>query len=577
MTTGRHGPYAVAEDFDRRLGDPADPGRAFSYERCAGLDRAEEFPDEICRELDVAGVPGYYVPEEYGGSARDYEELYQVIRAVARRDLTVAIGHVKTYLGAVSAWVGAEHAQAKRLADEVIAGTVVSWGLTERDHGSDLLAGDVVAVPVDGGFRITGEKWLINNATRGRIVCVLARTDPAGGPRGFSLLLVDKAKTGAYEHLPAVRTVGIRGTDISGIRLDDVVVGADALIGEPGGGFEIVLKGLQLTRVLCTSLSLGAADQALRIATRFTLEHRMYDRRLIDLPQARRTLAEAYADVLIADVVGLVASRSTHALTAEMSVVSAVTKYFVPSGADRLIRELGQVLGARAFLAETYRDGMFAKIERDHRIVGIFDGNTLVNLNAMINQFPGLVRAYRFGLVDEPGLRTATTLSEPLKTFDRDLLRLVSGEGCSVVQSIPALVDETRKLAESGRLPSLVAEQAGELRAAADEIHRGMAALRPSLRDVPAEAFELAERYSLCFAAAACLQFYLRNAREDGELWADARWLRACLARLLDRLRPGDVPGDDDVLDELTGPLLAQYEQGLLFSPLDCRLAEGAP
>ena len=378
MTTGRHGPYAVAEDFDRRLGDPADPGPGLLVR---ALRRAR--PRRGVPRRDLPGArrgrrARLLRPGGDGGSARDYEELYQVIRAVARRDLTVAIGHVKTYLGAVSAWVGAEHAQAKRLADEVIAGTVVSWGLTERDHGSDLLAGDVVAVPVDGGFRITGEKWLINNATRGRIVCVLARTDPAGGPRGFSLLLVDKAKTGEYEHLPAVRTVGIRGTDISGIRLDDVVVGADALIGEPGGGFEIVLKGLQLTRVLCTSLSLGAADQALRIATRFTLEHRMYDRRLIDLPQARRTLAEAYADVLVADVVGLVASRHPRADRRDErrlrrdQVLRAVRR-------GELIRELGQVLGARAFLAETYRDGMFAKIERDHRIVGIFDGNTLVN------------------------------------------------------------------------------------------------------------------------------------------------------------------------------------------------------
>ena len=410
------------------------------------------------------------------------------------------------------------------------------------------------------------------------MICVLARTEPGGGPRGFSLLMVDKRSlpAGVHEHLPAARTVGIRGTDISGIRLDGVVVGPEAVIGEPGAGFETVLKSLQLTRALCTSLSLGAADQALRVATRFTLEHRMYGRRLIDLPQASRTLAENYADVLIGDVVGLVASRSTHALTGEMSVVSAVAKYLVPTGTDRMIRELGQVLGARAFLSEDYRDGMFAKLERDHRIVGIFDGNTLVNLHAMVNQFPGLVRAYRDGSVDAEGLRAATTAAEPLPAFDRDALRLVAPGGCSLVQSLPALMEETEALAADGHLPAAVAGQVKELRAAADEVHRAMAGLRPSPRDVPAEAFDLAGRYALCFAAAACVHFYLRNRPGEGELWEDARWLRACLARLLHQLRPGEVPGDDDVLDELTGPLLAQYERGLLFSPLHCRLAEGA-
>ena len=53
-------------------------------------------------------------------------------------------------------------------------------------------------------WRLDGEKWLINNATRGQLMCVLARTDPAGGPRGFSLFLVDKRELadGSFRCLP---------------------------------------------------------------------------------------------------------------------------------------------------------------------------------------------------------------------------------------------------------------------------------------------------------------------------------------------------------------------------------------
>jgi len=182
-----------AGGLDRRLGDPGDPGRLFSYARCGALDDREEFPVEICRELDLLGLPGHYVPAEYGGALESYEQALQLMRAVARRDVTVAVAHGKTFLGAVSVWVGGSREQAGRLAAQVLDGTVVSWGLTERDHGSDLLAGEVVAVPTADGYRVSGEKWLINNANRGRLVCLLARTGEAGDARGFSLLLIDKA------------------------------------------------------------------------------------------------------------------------------------------------------------------------------------------------------------------------------------------------------------------------------------------------------------------------------------------------------------------------------------------------
>ena len=80
------------------------------------------------------------------------------------------------------------------LAARILDGTQLAWALTERDHGSDLLASELAAAPVAGGFQLTGEKWLINNATRGTLLCLLVRTRPEGGPRGFSLLLADKRR-----------------------------------------------------------------------------------------------------------------------------------------------------------------------------------------------------------------------------------------------------------------------------------------------------------------------------------------------------------------------------------------------
>jgi alkylation response protein AidB-like acyl-CoA dehydrogenase len=576
-----HLAYRSAALLDHRLGDPDDDGRIFSYARCGALDDREEFPVEICRELDFLGLPASYVPVAYGGSLRSYEQVLQQMRAVARRDLTVAIAHGKTFLGAVSVWVGGSRRQAEELAGLVMDGAVVSWGLTERDHGSDLLAGEVVARPDGDGYTVSGEKWLINNANRARLVCLLARTGEAGGARDFSLLLIDKARLGrdAYRPLPAVKLHGIRGADISGIAFTDAPVSRSALVGEEGAGAEIVLKSLQLTRILCASLSLGAADNALELATGYALRRNAYGSQLVDLPQTRRMLAQSYADVLLAEAVTLVSSRSIHALTGELTAVSAVTKYFVPTLIDQAIIRLGTVLGARSLLVgPTYRHGRFQKVQRDHRIVGIFDGNTLVNLHSLVNQFVLLARQLRKQTVDVEGLATATDLAAPLPEFDHDRLSLLPRAGCTLVQALRQGVREISALAARGAAPASLARRAEAVAVAADGVAARLVTHRPTAVEVPAEDFELAERYADCYAASAAVHLWLRNRGTHGDgsgLWAEGLWLEAVLARLLARLLPGRPDPTDDALELLVPFLVEQHGSGVLPSLLHYPLVKG--
>ncbi len=577
-----HSAFRSAHRLDRALGDPQDQGRLFSYARCGALDDREEFPVEICRELDVLGLPAQYVPAEFGGALDDFEQGLQLMRAVARRDLTVAIAHGKTFLGAVSVWVGGSRSQAEELAALVQDGEMVSWGLTEREHGSDLLAGEVVARPGGRGYRVSGEKWLINNANRGRLVCLLARTGEQSGAREFSLLLIDKRRLRppAYRTLPGVRLHGIRGADISGVAFTDAEVDRSALVGAEGAGLEIVLKSLQLTRILCASLSLGAADNALQLAAGYATRREAYGRRLIELPQTRRLLAQSYADLLLAEAVTLVAARGIHALTGELAAVSAVTKYYVPTLIDQVIDRLAAVLGSRSLLVgDGFEHGRFQKVQRDHRIVSVFDGNTLVNLHSLINNFPLLGRQLRRRTVDEAGLAAAADLSADLPAFDRERLSLLPRTGTSVLQSLPAAVAELAELAGRGELPASLLRRAEAVMAVADGLAVELVEYRPVAVEAPAEAFELAERYTRCFAAAAAVQLWLRNraGQDDGvNPWAGGLWLEAVLARVLTQLHGPGRPGpDDDVLDRLIPHLERQQAAGTLHSLLHYPLVKG--
>ena len=524
--------------LETALTEAAGSDGPFAPAALAELDRLEAFPADACRALDELGLPDHYVPARLGGKLVDHLGSSLMVRAVARRDLTVAIAHAKTFLGAVSVWLAGTESECRWLAHEIRAGRLVAWGLTERDHGSDLFACELAATPHDETWRLDGEKWLINNATRAELVCILARTSPRGGPLGFSLFLVDKRRleSGVYSCLPKVRTHGIRGADISGISFTGAAVPAGALVGDVGRGLYVVLKSLQLTRTVCTVLSLGAADHAFRIAAQFMRGHAR---------STPRILGEAVALRLLAEATSIVALRGVEAFPEEMSVIAAVAKGFVPTAVDLMLGRLGPMLGAAAFVAGPSPQGAFEKLERDHRIVALFDGSTAVCQAALIAQFPTLAEGY--GTAAAPDrLASASCLASPLPELDPTALRL-SSPGCTLLAALPELIVELRGLTARGELPGRVLELAITLESATAELHRELGAIVPAVRQIPTAHFALARRYELCFAAAACLNLWAHNAG----LRSDTAWLEGTMVVALRLLGVSVAAEECGSLDEL--------------------------
>ncbi|MFI1993788.1 acyl-CoA dehydrogenase family protein [Actinoplanes sp. NPDC020271] len=517
-----------------------------------GLDEVSAFPVAACAALDEAGLPAYYVPVSLGGRLDGLSTLIARLRETAATDLTVAVAHGKTFLGAVSVWLAGDPGQAARLARHVLAGEAVAWGLTEEGIGSDLLAGTVSATRTSEGWRLDGRKWPINNATRGRFMCVLARTAEGGGPRGFSLFLVDKhaLPPGATRPVAKVPTHGIRGADISGLEFVAAPLPADALVGTVGGGLETVLKALQWTRTACSALSLGAADHGLALARRYLSERRLYDRRLGDLPHARAGAGEGVARLFLAEVVATTAARATQAAPGELSVLAAIAKAFVPSVVHEQLRQLGDLLGARGFLTGVEGYGEFAKLERDHQIVGIFDGSTWVNRSALVTSLPAVSRLLERD-ADPGGPPAWLNLDAPLPVLDPSALRLAPA-GESIVRALPGVV---AGLERDGSLPPDVLATAHRLVAATRAVRDELRTIRPAAGLPPTAVMRLAERYEWCFAGAAAVSLWAANPQRHAlPWWRSGLWLRGALSLVLAHLTGTPVDSFDLLAERLLSP-----------------------
>jgi alkylation response protein AidB-like acyl-CoA dehydrogenase len=577
--------YDAAEVLEQYLGDPLNTNNVLSFKRAVELDEAEEYPEEACSILERWNFHHYYVPVAYGGKLTSYEEMLALMRVVARRDLTVAIGHGKTYLGSVCVWIGGTAAQHHRLATLIKQQARVSLGLTERAHGSDLLASEVQAVQVANGYVLSGEKWLINNATRGQALTVFARTDAARGARGFSVLLVEKGHLApsSYRHLPKVKTHGIRGADISGIQFQACFVPSTSLIGPPGSGLEIVLKSLQITRTMCASLSLGAADTALRSTVHFALTRRLYGGTVFAIPYTRHLLGHAFLDLLMCDCAAIAAARALHVVPAQMSLWSAVVKYIVPTTIERVIHDLSVVLGARYYVREAHWGGIFQKIVRDNALVSLFDGSSVVNLHAIALQLRHLAKRRAQGMSDS-GAELAARLGDlfaldrPLPAFEPGHLSLFN-HGCNDVlqglgmslarlETLPKTPDVDPELLQS------IITLTRDILLALDTHANGLSQI-PLTKGYqePPEQFTLAKHYCVLHLAAVCLHMWLYNRQRLGDFFARGAWLALCLHKLLTTVQPWREPPAGVGIEPITAELIRLYNEERLFSIVPFQLA----
>lgn len=560
----------AVEGLEASLGDPChDEDTGFAVTLVA--DENEAFPFVGWAKLGSISFPSELVPLSVGGAFSDAERLLALGRSVARRDLTLAVAVGQCFLGALPVWIAGEPAQKRFIADALANGESGALALTERGHGSDIAATETFASVDGSGYRLDGEKWLINNAARGRYLAVLARTDEDGGPRGFSLFFVDTLA--AHESAPPLeklRTLGVRGADISGRGFEDTPLDADALVGKVGHGLDLVQKTMQVSRTLCSAFALGAADTALRAAIGFAETRLLYGAPAIGLGAPRASLRDAFVAFHAADVVAHAASRALSITPDQASVTSAIAKTFVPETSLRVVDVATTVLGARHYVREGGH-AIVQKVVRDVRLIPLFDGSSSVNRSSLAAQVPRIasVRLEGDALVAAvERSRRLVDVGAVLPPIEFDRLQLTSRGECDPFHALAALAGGFVPLPTSVRpLAVRVLAVAERLRVVASD--PGVSSLSPTHE----RSHRLADVFTE-IVVASLLVARASIAPED-ELVILEAGLRRAVTRLEGR-SPLDTELDDpvDAAARLDAAMAQCLAEGRAFGPLGARLAE---
>ena len=232
------------------------------------------------------------VPEAWGGLGTDF--LYNVVvdEEIARRGLSgIGWGLHSDIVAPYIVNYGSEEMKRKYLPKMVSGEMIGAIAMTEPGAGSDLQGVKTTAVRDGDHYVINGSKTFITNGYLSDLVIVVAKTDPAGGAKGTSLILVE-AGTPGFSKGRKLKKVGMKAQDTSELFFEDVRVPCANLIGEEGMGFVYLMQELPQERLTVGVSAVAGAEAILAQTVAYVKERKAFGKPVAAFQNTQFKLAE---------------------------------------------------------------------------------------------------------------------------------------------------------------------------------------------------------------------------------------------------------------------------------------------
>jgi alkylation response protein AidB-like acyl-CoA dehydrogenase len=320
------------------------------------------------------GLLGLNIPEEYGGAGVD-----SVSAAIAIEELGWGCGSTALAiaahngLGTTPIVLYGSKALKQEWLPRVASGEnkLAALALTEPGAGSDLQGGVITKALKDGDeWVINGAKMWCTNASIAEYIITLVRTDPAGGSRSLSQILVPTNSAGLTIG-PPEKKMGLHGSPTHAVTYENVRVPLGNLIGKEGKGLHQTLSTLDGGRIGIGAISIGLAQAAFEQAVNYARERHAFGKPIGENQAIQWMLADAATGIELARTM-LYKAAWLKEQGRPYNKEAAMAKMFATEMAERVTRDAIQVHGGYGYSSEYPVE----RIYRDARLMTIGEGTS---------------------------------------------------------------------------------------------------------------------------------------------------------------------------------------------------------
>jgi acyl-CoA dehydrogenase len=322
-------------------------------------------------KLGTAGLLCAGIPEEYGGAGGTFAHETVINREIALAGLE-SIG-APLHSGIVAPYIyryGTEE-QKRRWLPKLATGELVgAIAMSEPGSGSDLQGVRTSAKKSGNGYVLNGSKTFITNGQHANLIIVVAKTDPAAGHKGISLMVVETDDAPGFRRGRKLKKLGLDWADTSELFFEDVKLPAEGLLGpDEGQGFIQLMNELPQERLLVATAGVGMIERALRLTIDYVKERKAFGKPIIEFQNTQFTLAECKTEATVARVFhdNCVERHVRHELD---TTTASMAKYWITDLQNSIVDRCLQLFGGYGYMDEYPISRMY----RDARVQRIYAG-----------------------------------------------------------------------------------------------------------------------------------------------------------------------------------------------------------
>jgi alkylation response protein AidB-like acyl-CoA dehydrogenase len=255
---------------------------------------------QFWRKAGEAGILGVDIPEQYGGPGGDF--LHRLVIAEELGYSAAGASMATALIGDGTSEIlhrAGNEAQRRQWLPRMVRGEIrFGLAITEPNTGSDVSAIRTSAVRDGDEWVIKGAKTYISNAASAHAFMVGCKTDPAGGNKGVSVIIVEADRPG-FRRGRSLKKMGGNAGDTGELFFDEVRVPVSNLVGTENDGFRILLGGVNMDRITWPLIGHAAATRAFHETVEFVRNRKAFGQAIIDFQNTRFKLAEIKTELAV--------------------------------------------------------------------------------------------------------------------------------------------------------------------------------------------------------------------------------------------------------------------------------------
>jgi len=355
------------------------------------MEKAHRFPWPVISKAWEMGIINLCIPESVKGFDIDVISSAMIIAELSYGDTGISTSAMCNDLAnVVISQHGTKEQQEKFLRPFVEKPLLAAFCLTEPGAGSDnSMMTSFIAKRDDGSYVLNGSKCFITNASYASQYTVLCKVGkPTGNFMACVVIPVDEVTASVIPdignntreiNLPTGGKIiigkpedklGQRLSNTASVTFEDVIIGADQIIGDRRFGFKYIVDVLDYARPMVAAIGLGLAKRALAVTLDYTRERKQFGQRICDLPVARETITAMWKKVELAELALLKAACKIQEKAADAGIYASLAKNTAAEAAIFCSTEGLHLHGGYGFTTE-YE---ISKLARDAHIVDIYEG-----------------------------------------------------------------------------------------------------------------------------------------------------------------------------------------------------------